>query len=153
MTEVTLKWYEVMLASDVGRMRKVLSMKQNRHGASNVSWTEDIEGACAEMAVAKHLGMYWSGGVDTFKAADVHNIQVRWTPSHTNSLIVRDSDANEEPFVLVTGQAPTYRIHGWLWGRQAKQPQYRRRPNERPSAYFVPSGDLHHIDYLKPEAA
>ena len=102
---VTLTWSEVFHASSIGRMRKVRSMQkgsQNNHGFSGSGWNEDIEGACAEMAVAKSLQIYWNGGVDTYKDSDVGHYQVRWSDKHNNSLIVRPDDADDAVFVFVT---------------------------------------------------
>lgn len=143
--EVVLTWHEVLMASEIGRMRKITALRKgsaNNHGFAGAGWNEDIEGACAELAVAKALGTYWEGGIDTFKAGDVGGLQVRWTPSHSNSLIVRPQDPDEDRFVLVTGVCPRYVVHGWLTGRDAKDPQWERAYNDRPPAYFVPAGAL-----------
>lgn len=149
--DVKLAWYEVLQASETGRMRKIISMQkgsQNNHGFSGSGWNEDIEGACAELAVAKRLNRYWDGGIDTYKAGDVGGYQVRWSPTHSNSLIVRPPDADDAVFIFATGLCPDYRVQGWMRGGDAKQEQWCRQPNGRPPAYFVPASALHSIDTL-----
>jgi len=148
MIEVTLDWHEYAMAAEIGSLRRRTALQrgsQNSHGALDLSWTEDIEGAGAELCVAKALGIYWNGGIDTFKSSDLGvNIQVRWTPSHSNNLIVRDADSDDDYYVLVTGTLPTMRIHGYAKGDYAKNDYWKRAPNGRPPAYFVTK------DYLRP---
>lgn len=149
--DITLAWYEVFQASEIGRMRKIISMQKgsaNNHGFSGSGWNEDIEGACAELAVAKSLNRYWEGGIDTYKAGDVGDYQVRWSASHNNSLIVRSADADDAVFILATGVCPTYRVQGWMRGRDAKQDQWSRQPNGRPPAFFVPGAALQPLSTL-----
>lgn len=139
------------MASEIGRLRRLTSLRhgrQNQHGFAGEGWNIDIEGACGELAVAKVLNLYWSGGIDTFKGYDIGTFQVRTTPSHSNSLIVRPPDPESHRYVLVTGLCPDYCIHGWLHGYEAKQARWLRGHNGRPPAYFVPSSALHPIDEL-----
>lgn len=146
--EITLDWHEYAMAAEIGKLRRMTALSrgsQNAHGGINLSWTEDIEGAGAELCVAKALGIYWNGGIDTFKNPDLgHNIQVRWTPSHSNSLIVRSADPDTDYYVLVTGTLPTLTIQGYALGSYAKNEYWSKAPNGRPPAYFVPK------DYLRP---
>lgn len=102
-----------------------------------------VEGALGELAVAKALGMYWSGSINGFRAPDVgQSIQVRTRSRHDYDLIVRDSDADEAAFVLVTGSAPEYHVRGWMRGALAKRDEYRQEHGGRPPAYFVPAAHL-----------
>lgn len=148
---VQLEWYEVLQATDTGRWRKISSMlagSSNNHGFSGAGWNEDIEGACAEQAVAKVLNRYWGGGIGTYKAGDVGPLQVRWTASHNNSLIIRDQDDDMAVYILVTGLCPFYQVQGWIKGIDAKQDIYLRGPNDRPPAYFVPASALRDLSLL-----
>ncbi len=152
--EITLDWHEYAMASEIGRLRRITALSrnsQNAHGGVNLGWTEDIEGAAAELCVAKGLNMYWNGGIDTFKDPDLGiNIQVRWTPSHSNSLIVRPADSDEDYYILVTGQIPTMKVHGYVQGKYAKDEYWLRAPNGRPPAYFVAKDYLRPIEELLP---
>lgn len=126
-------------------MRTVSSMKANhpnRHGMPGRDWDTDIEGAAGEMVVAKAFNLYWDCSVNTFKNPDLPNrIQVRTT--HQQSLIVRSDDADGDRFVMVQGRSPEFRVAGWLSGVEAKRDCWRRAPNGRPAAWFVPADALH----------
>lgn len=148
--EITLEWHEYAMAAEIGKLRRLTALRrgsENSHGAVSLSWTEDVEGAGAELCVAKCLNLYWNGGIDTFKNPDIGvNIQVRWTPKHSNSLIVRPSDLDENYYVLVTGELPRMTVRGFLRGDEAKREHWARSPNGRPPAYFIPSDYLHPIE-------
>jgi hypothetical protein len=150
---ITLAWHEYAMASEIGRLRQLTSVRrgsQDNHGFTGLGWSEHIEGACGEMAVSKFLGVYWDGGIDTFKSADVGaNIQVRTRSSHNYELIVRPDDYDDDIYVLVTGKCPNYRIRGYIYGNEAKMSEYLQNHGNRPSAYFVPHSKLLDINNLK----
>src|SRR5690242_2973336 len=128
--KVTLDWSELELAAAVGLRRQISSMRDQRedkHGFSGPGWTIHIEGACGELAVAKALGRYWNGSVDTFKAPDLgcdvreaESLQIRTRSNAYYDLIVRPDDADQDVYILVTGRAPEFEVHGWIRGREAK---------------------------------
>jgi len=139
------------MGSDIGRMRHLSSIKaglQDSHGFDGCGWSEHIEGACGEMAVAKHLGIYWDGSVNTFHQCDLPGLQVRTRSRHDYDLIVRPSDRDDDIFVLVTGKCPHYTIHGWIAGRDAKKQEYEAAHGGRPTAYFVPRSALQCLSNL-----
>ena len=146
MIKVTLTTMEMRLAIHVGAERKIesaLSNRQNHHGMMDKSWDYDIEGAGAEEALAKHLRMYWGGGVNTFKDADIgESIQVRWTNKENGRLIIRQNDDDDHWFFLITGTMPTYNIIGHIQGQMGKQSEWLRDYNQRPEAWFVPQEAL-----------
>ena len=135
----------------VGSMRNVESLKGRRapaYGAKN-EWHYHIEGALGEMAVAKALSVYWGGTVCSFHSADIgEQLQVRTRSSHTYDLIVRDADDDDHIFLLVTGEAPTYHVRGWMRGRDAKRDEFLKEYGGRPPAYFVPQSELHTLEAL-----
>jgi hypothetical protein len=45
----------------------------------------------------------------------------------------------------VTGVAPNYRIHGWLYGHEGMKDRYLAGHGGREKAYFVPKRDLRPI--------
>ena len=153
--EVKIEWYEMFMAANVGITRRVVSLK-NRLKSDLPSygldvWGCDIEGAIAELVVAKMTGRYWDGSVNKFKnGGDIGDlIQVRHTLKHENRLIVRDADHNDKPFVFVTGRDGLYRVHGWILGRDAKRAEWREAPINRQPAFFVKQQDLNPIETLK----
>lgn len=142
-TEVNLNKYEMVMAAQIGLERKLLAIEnghKDNHGFEGTGWNEDIEGTCGEMAVAKYLGVYFGGGMgDEFKSPDVGDrIQVRTTPRHDGSLIVRKDAKDDHIYVLVTGEAPNFFLRGFILGGDAKRDEFVMAPNGRPPAWFVP---------------
>lgn len=150
--DVKLEWYEYAMASEVGRMMQLSSVRQglpDAYGYSGAGWSEHIEGACGELVVAKALNIYWAGGINIFKLPDVdNNIQVRTRSKHFYDLIVRQNDSDDDLFVHVTGTCPNYKIHGYMQGRDAKREQWLFDHGNRPPAYFVPQEELVPIEDL-----
>ena len=154
--QVTLAWYEVVMASEIGRCRQLAAMKkslEDKHGFSGDGWSEHIEGACGEMAVAKFLGTYWDGSINTFKNPDLPGIQVRTRSKDSYDLIVRPGDSDSDRFVLVTGRCPVYQIRGWILGLDAKKPEHLKEYGGRPQAYFVPASALAPAVSMRPQSA
>jgi hypothetical protein len=124
--DVRLTGDDVERASNVGRLRHVHSLRRgekHRDGKDNQAsgWNDHIEGAIAELVVAKYLGIPWSASVDTFRTqADVGPYDVRWA-SKSYGLIVRDRDKDERVHILVVGVGLVYTIVGWIWGWEARQ--------------------------------
>lgn len=152
--EVTLTMPEVMLGAAVGTMRQVGNLKhglRHRYGTDNAdSWTKHIEGACAEMALAKYLGLFWSGNVNDHEAADVAGYQVRQTAYPNGRLMLHPDDKDGEIFVLATGTAPKFTLRGWLAAKDGKLTQYWCDPTgmNKP-AFFVPQNLLHGMTTLR----
>lgn len=63
--KVCLTPWEMMLAAQAGVMRQVENLKRGRaafYGAGNLNdWQYHVEGCLGEFALAKFLGVYWSG--------------------------------------------------------------------------------------------
>lgn len=138
---------EIQIALLVGGICQTESMRQalkNAHGYKGALGLDiHIEGAAAEMAYCKARGVYWSAGVNTFKAADVgRKVQIRSTKLKDGCLIVRESDHDDHYYVLVVGQIPTFEVVGWMLGRDAKRPEWKRSPEGREEAFFVPQNKL-----------
>lgn len=150
MIQVTLTTIEMRMAAFVGCERKLessLSSRKNHHGMLDKSWDYDIEGAGAEEAVAKHLGKYWGGKINTFKGSDIgEKIQVRWTNKKDGRLIIRPNDDEDHWFYLVTGFMPSYNIVGYIKARYAKKPEWLEVYNQRPEAWFVPQDSLQALE-------
>lgn len=106
-------------------------------------WKAHIEGAAAEAAVGKALGIFWGGDVNTFKAPDLEGWQVRATDRPGGCLIVRPKDRDGDRFILVIVSIPVFDVVGWIYGREAKRPEWFR--DSGPPAWFVPQGALRPI--------
>lgn len=131
----------------MGLRRQLSALRDQRPDAygfaADAGWNVHIEGACGEAVVAKVLNRYWNGSVDSFRqGGDVGATQVRTRSKHSYELIVRPDDRDEDAFVLVTGAAPSFRVVGYIIGRDAKRPEYLQTYGGRPAAYFVPHKEL-----------
>jgi hypothetical protein len=143
---IRLEWYEAEWAAGVGVRRQLKALEQgnlDRHGYDGLGWDNHVEGAGAELAVAKARGLYWAAHVNVFSGPDVGRaVQVRLRTKHEYDLIIRETDANEHAFVLVTGRIPEFLVHGWIWGVEGKQAKWLEAYGNRPPAYFVPKTHL-----------
>lgn len=152
MIEVTLTPAELQHAAHIGAMRHIEALMEGRPSKyaakrAKYPWGLHIEGACGELAAAKALDLHWTGPVNNFKEADIGDrIQVRTRSKHTHDLIVRWSDNDEHWFVLVTGTAPSFRVHGAILGRTAKCKKWLRDYGGHGPAFFVPKEVLRPID-------
>lgn len=144
------------MAAGVGVRRQIEAFRagrQDQHGATSAEvggrgrgWHLHIEGAAGEMAVAKALNRHWSASVNTFKVGgDVGRVQVRTRSRHDYELIVRPEERDTDAFILVTGIAPAFRVHGWCYGREAKREEWRQNHGGHGAAFFVPASALRTI--------
>jgi hypothetical protein len=112
------------------------------------TWGIEVESSLAEIAVAKALRMYWDGGTNTFKRGDVGNLQVRWTSYPTGKLLVRQSDKDDEIFILVIGRTTDFNVTGWAYGKEAKQDKWKQTPHGGHPVWMMPQEALHPIREL-----
>lgn len=147
MIRVSLTDYELRLAAHAGVERQLEALRlgrQDNHGFAGAGWDLHIEGACAEVAVAKATGRYWDAVVRRPEdlAGDVgRGLQVRSTRRSNGCLIIHPTDPDEAAFVLVVAAPPAFNIIGWIRGREAKRDEWWREDTGRP-AFFVPQGGL-----------
>ena len=151
---VTLTPDELYQAAIVGAHRRITCLSrrkvaQHYDDANGYEWATEIEACCAEIALSKHLGWYWSGGVFNGNRAehDVGNKQVRHTVYQNGSLIIYPEDNPQDRFVLVTGKAPAYTIRGWVLGDEVmckgKDHVWWTHPNhKRCPSWWVPQSAL-----------
>ena len=143
--KISLNKNEIYTAAMVGVKRRIDSYsfdKTNKFINPDVWWDMDIEGACAEMAVAKALKIYWDYSVNTFSAPDVGLFQIRHTKIPHGKLIVRPQDSDSETFILIVGSSPDFDIKGYMNGGEAKQDKYLSSPNGKAPCWMVPQEDL-----------
>jgi len=144
---VNLTFSEMRIAVEVAAQRQCQNLRNGRHHRYGLSgeegWTPHIEGACGEMAVAKYLGIYWSGSLGDLKAKDVGEFQVRTASNHDYRLILHEADKDDGVFLLVTGVAPELMLRGWIVARDGKKPENWSDPKGGRPAFFVPQIALH----------
>src|SRR5262245_12661761 len=87
---------------------------RDHNGKPDDRWGSQIEGAAAEMAVAKHLNVFWDGGMDNFMTwGDVGGYEVRLRLEEDKDLYLNDRDESWKVFICVTGCIPTFKLWGW----------------------------------------
>jgi hypothetical protein len=150
---VVLEPYEAMCAGAVGFRRQFNAMlRRDRprfpEAYPGQLWYNHISGACAEMAVAKALGLYWGGGVDTFNTEDLENtgFEVRYSPAGKPKVLPRDTRI----IVAVVGDSPSithFTILGWLRAADAKREQW--RSHGEPTCFFPPRNAWQPLEQLR----
>lgn len=146
---VVLERHEIEMVAAVGVRRRCASLDRlaDRHGYSGENaWEQDIQGAAAELAVAKATNRYWDGSFNTYKRGDVGSVQVRSTKRPDGCLIVRPSDPADAVYFLVVGEIPEFTVVGWIMGENAKLERFEKAPGGRPPAFFVPQRYLTPIE-------
>lgn len=143
---VTLTIAEILEAALAGSMRHTENLRDRRrlasHGkATGNDWQTHIEGACAERALAKHLGRYWSGKGDWLEADIGTDIECRHSQDG-QCLILHDSDFDDRTAWFLTGFNGVYLIHGWIKVEDGKKREFFRDPGTGRPAYFVPRQEL-----------
>ena len=140
-------------AATSGLLRQIENLKAERYDAHKFSgdgWGAHIDGALAELAVAKALNHYWLpvvSGDPRRLTGDVGDYQVRSTTIRAGSLIIHPTDPDNARFFLVINTTPTYNVVGSILGSQAKDPRWWRTDTGRP-AFFVPQQAL---DPIQPQ--
>lgn len=118
---VNLTWGEMNLGADVGVHRYIEICRNARGGGApgDGGWGPHIDGAIAELAVAKFLNRYWTPLDDDFfnLPGDVGSVQVRATRHRTGKLIIyKDGDLHSTAIwvlAIVDPVAATVRIAGF----------------------------------------
>lgn len=142
---ITLSASEMMLAAQAGVMRTVENLVRGSggsHGATVDDWTMSIEGALAEWAASKALGIHWPGK-GKMRGADAGDLQVRSTKNPNGSLLLHPSDKDGDVFVLMVmvGSPMDWQAAGWMRAEDGKQKQY-WRTDVRSPCFLVPQKDL-----------
>lgn len=150
--EIELQWYEAMSAGSVGFRRQFHALSRADRPAfaeryPGQLWYNHIAGACAEMAVAKALGIYWGAGVDTFDSSDMQgtDYEVRFSPTGKPKIRPRDTRI----VIGVVGSAPSitkFRILGWMRADDGKRDEW--RSEDAPICYFPPANAWQPISLL-----
>jgi hypothetical protein len=99
----------------------------------------DVNGCCAELAVARYTNLFWCGTVNDVQARDVGGmVDVRSTTQRNHNLILHPDDDDETPYVLVWTHAPEFDLCGWTFAGDGKLSEFWRDPTGGRPAFFVP---------------
>lgn len=151
--QVDLNLLEFNLAIQTASLRMVSSGFQGLNHASTYKRNymkrlmEEVAGACGEIGMGKLADRWFVPSLNTFhdKPDCLKNLEIRGTERADGSLIVRDNDATDRRYVLAVVDAPVVTIVGWIWGSDARKPEYLRNPHNYREAWFVPQKNLNAI--------
>jgi hypothetical protein len=140
--KVRLELYEMQLACLVGKARNLSALVKSSKDAypsdSQNAWGQHIDGAGAELAFAKFIGLYWDGSVDTYRSGtgDLPFTHVDVKHSRDGKWKVKERDRGE--LVLVRGTMPEYIIEAYCTAEDVKKyaPAY-----SEPKLWAVPEDD------------
>lgn len=155
--DIKLTPSEVMQAAMAGVMRQVQNIKAGRrarYGAGNANdWQLHIQGCLGEFAVAKALGIFWSGNHGNLDAADVGDLQVRTTRYGNNPFLrLQKADNDDDVFILCSGVNDAFKLHGWMHGRDGKLDKFwGDKWNNGRKAFWVPNHLLNDMNELRRE--
>lgn len=96
--------------------------KQLHEGST---WDDEVEGACAELALCKLRNLYWSAAAGHGVKDAGFAVDVRWVRKPHHGLIVQEGDTGW--MALMDGHAPTFRAVGYFDADEAKRPEWLRK--------------------------
>jgi hypothetical protein len=140
---IQLSASEMMLAAQAGVMRTVENLVKGAsgaHGSAVDDWTMSIEGALAEWAASKALGIHWPGK-GKMRGADAGNLQIRSTKNPKGGLMLHQTDKDPDIFILMIGQSSNWQPAGWIRAFDGKK-KYWWRTDLRSPAFLVPQSEL-----------
>jgi hypothetical protein len=143
---VTLELGQMRAAAMRGLDRWIEGRRRKRgttYGYRGDALVEDIGGAFGEQAAALYFDRCPNDSLETDKSeGDVAGVGVRWTRHATGRLIVHPDDPDDRLMLLATGWPPQMTLHGVMWARDAKRPEWWDDGQPGRFAYFVPQSAL-----------
>ena len=162
---VVLTKEEREFARSVGLQRLAEARAKGRQGAYGVDNDAvdreklDVEGCLCEAAAAKALGIAYEPveGIDTDIGDIAPKVQVRGTTYRSGRLSIRKRDPDDHVYILVTGEAGSYDVRGWILAADAKLPFRHYGPlprgvtgsSRRPSCWWIEQSELRPISELQ----
>jgi len=136
---------EVLLAAQIGARRHISAKFNDRGdpiGLSN-GWENNIEGACAELAFAKSMNLYFDPNLGKFGEPDVADWHIRSTKHENGDLCIHPNEMTGK-YVLLVGQFNRWEIRGWIDAEDGRQERfYKTKRKDRPvKCYWIPQEEL-----------
>lgn len=147
MRTVLLSKSDCAWAASVGQKRRREGRRQKlrlEEGfGGNACMETDIDGAAAELAFCRWMGIPWAAKVNTFHEPDVDpNFQIRSTRWPSGRLIFRPNDPPDHLYVLLLGSMPKFTVQGFIPGAKCRQIEWIKSVNGHPPAWWVPQDSL-----------
>lgn len=155
--EVKLSLAEFAVAVQSAMTRMLVSAGSGINHASTYKRTlltrlqEETVGCCGELAIGKLTDRYFLPEVGTFhtKPDCFDDIEIRSTAVANGRMIIRENDEDSRRYVFCVVTGNTVAVVGWLYGHEAKKPEYRDNPNGYRPAWWVPQNKLRDISTLE----
>lgn len=146
---IELTQAECAFAAQIGSRRHISAKFNNRGdiiGLSN-GWEDNIEGALAEIAFAKHMNLWFDPNLGKFGEADVGVWHVRGTKYDHGKLCIHPNEYTGK-YVLLTGRFNTWRVAGWITAEEGRQERfYTTVRDDRPvKCYWIPQSELKELN-------
>jgi len=140
---VTLSPSEGMFAANVGVARRIASLKRKlpNTSISPYLWENDINGAIAEYAFCKAMGLFWNTTVNVGGIEDAYGYHVKST-AHKNGHLLIKQDSPEGRYVLVTVNELNCTIVGWMHSSEAMIDAYYRNEDPSKLSWWIPQSAL-----------
>lgn len=153
---VTLSDYNVFYAAMIGVCRHICVIEREGRLKQNTAlqgWQNHIDGALGEMVLAKWLGVFYEGSINTFTTMpDVEDYEVKTTAWADGKLIIPpyEKDKERKYVLVVTAAAPEFKLAGWVTAARGMNEKwlYPLR-KEREPTFNVPQGELFAMSDLK----
>lgn len=109
-----------------------------------------ILGAFGEVGAAKLLDKFWSpADAATMFNGDVGPFEVKavqFDPDEERRLIVQPKNDGDRRYILAVVKLPVISLVGWIYGDDAKRPEWFKTYREGGGAYYVPREALRGMD-------
>ena len=164
MLSINLSPSEIQVAALVGLQRQIREIQKNgqyilqkykekyNHPGKSGLWSNAIEGALGEFAVAKALNQYPTG-MESHWAIDVGTgIEVRTRKNPDHQLFLKPSDKPGFVYVLVCGSFGSYHIKGWIHSDEVfmRSEWHHDNSGKTSKCFWVPDSALNPISDLIP---
>ncbi len=133
---LTLTQEEMWHAEWVAKMRQRLAEKEGRrhlYGFVGDGQKIHLDGCYSELAVARHMGLYWHALLDhegrqtmpdVGKDIEVRCCSDQHRKGRRGNLILHKEDKDDRTYVLVDGEAPNLILIGWKTGLSGKREEW-----------------------------
>lgn len=154
-SDITLEFEDVLLSikhAELRRYEAICAGLKDRFYGSHLSDVEILKreaaGVCAEIAVAKWLGLKLALRLNSFhNEADIgHDIEVRSILNPQRGLALRKNDNMTRRFILVHVGRCKAKLLGWIYGYEGMEPEYLSNPYGKGEVWYVPQGRLYEMN-------
>jgi hypothetical protein len=149
--KVKLTNSELMLAAQLGVMRRIASRQRNLPDTTNTKyrWDADITGAIAEFAFCKYFNLCWNPSVNVGGEPDIDGKHIRATTLPHGRLIIREHERDKPnmAYFLIIVQDAECTIVGWAFADEIRQDKFYHPKDETgDAAWWYPQELLHLIE-------